>query len=255
MTEPSVAVWVYAVGVDLDGPWLAGATGVDGESLRVVSASGLTALVGSVDSGRFGAEGLRRRLDDLDQLEGIARRHHAAIALIAAHRPVAPARLATLYADDDRVRTAVRRHRDEFLAALRNVAGRLEWGVKAYSTGSEPDQPTPSAPTSGTAYLRQRQALLSARNSSWQRVVESAHAVHDRLSEIAVEAREHRPQDPNLSGDRRSMILNGAYLVDNEHAEEFATAVATLADEHPELAVELTGPWPAYSFAVVDDEQ
>jgi hypothetical protein len=45
------------------------------------------------------------------------------------------------------------------------------------------------------------------------------------------------------------MILNAAYLLDSAHGEDFAAAVAALAGQHPGLRIELTGPWPPYSFA------
>ena len=50
------------------------------------------------------------------------------------------------------------------------------------------------------------------------------------------------------------MVANDAYLVEVGDAEAFARAVASMADAHPELSVELTGPWPPYSFAVIEEE-
>jgi len=45
------------------------------------------------------------------------------------------------------------------------------------------------------------------------------------------------------------MVLNVAYLLDDTRADDFAAAVAALADQHPGVRLELTGPWPPYSFA------
>jgi hypothetical protein len=46
------------------------------------------------------------------------------------------------------------------------------------------------------------------------------------------------------------MVLNAAYLLDagGEIGDRFAATVAELASAHPELRIELTGPWPPYSF-------
>jgi len=44
------------------------------------------------------------------------------------------------------------------------------------------------------------------------------------------------------------MVLNAAYLVADERADEFAAAVADLAAQHRSVQLNLTGPWPAYSF-------
>ena len=124
-------------------------------------------------------------------------------------------------------------------------------------TGPAAEEPAPSEPvdqpTSGVAYLRQRRASLEARDSHRGAAVAGGADIHANLGRIAVDARQHRPQDPSLSGDRRWMVLNGAYLVEDSSRERFAAAVEALAEEHGDLAVELTGPWPAYSFAAIGD--
>jgi hypothetical protein len=65
-----------------------------------------------------------------------------------------------------------------------------------------------------------------------------------------VARRHHRAQDAQLSGRDDWMVLNGAYLVDDERGEEFAAAVAALRE--PELDVQLTGPWAPYSFTITE---
>jgi hypothetical protein len=61
----------------------------------------------------------------------------------------------------------------------------------------------------------------------------------------------HPPQAPQLTGNDEQMLLNAAYLLDERRDEEFAGAVTALAGQHPAVRVELTGPWPPYSFAGV----
>jgi hypothetical protein len=247
-------VWVYAVGTAVEEPWLGKTRGVDGEPVRVVRDGGLAAVVGSVDLARFGEDGLQRSLNDLDQLERIARAHHDVVDAVALRSAVAPTRLATIYEDDSAVRAMLQRHGDAFRSALQQVSGRQEWGVKGYVRA----QPAPSAdqvtPASGTDYLRQRQAMLNARNASRRSAVAAADAIHTRLRSIAVAARQHRPQDPHLTGDDRSMLLNGAYLVADDLADRFREEVSSVAGAQSELEVQLTGPWPPYSFTAVDDE-
>ncbi|WP_010596283.1 GvpL/GvpF family gas vesicle protein, partial [Rhodococcus sp. P14] len=54
------------------------------------------------------------------------------------------------------------------------------------------------------------------------------------------------------SGRRDWMVLNGTYLVDDDRADEFARAVEELRKEYRGIRLELTGPWPPYSFAGVE---
>jgi hypothetical protein len=242
-------MWVYAVGAGIGGPWVDDLRGVDGEAVRPISAAGLTALVGAVDRDAFSEEGLRHRLNDLDHLAELARAHHEVIRIAADHQPVAPARLATLYTDDGRVRAMLEEKAEVFTAALGRIRGRHEWGVKAFAATERPKEPT-AHPATGTAYLRQRRASLTER----QDTLDMAEQVHAALTADAVAAYRRPPQDPTLSGDRRRMLLNAAYLVEDPRRDEFLARVSLLAQEHPRLAVELTGPWPPYSFAAVDEE-
>jgi hypothetical protein len=49
------------------------------------------------------------------------------------------------------------------------------------------------------------------------------------------------------------MVLNGAYLVDAGEVEAFTAQAARLVDElGPDLVVDCRGPWPPYSFAMLD---
>ncbi|MEV0326437.1 GvpL/GvpF family gas vesicle protein [Micromonospora echinospora] len=102
----------------------------------------------------------------------------------------------------------------------------------------------------GAAYLRRRRAQLRARETGQQAAAHSAAAVHTELAGHAAEARRHTPQDSRLSGEPHPMALNGAYLVPVEGLAGFRAVVAALATRHPALRLELTGPWPPYSFIV-----
>ncbi|MFE0592723.1 GvpL/GvpF family gas vesicle protein [Micromonospora echinospora] len=106
----------------------------------------------------------------------------------------------------------------------------------------------------GAAYLRRRRAQLRARETGQQAAAQSAAAVHTELAGHAAEARRHTPQDSRLSGASHPMALNGAYLVPVEGLAGFRAVVAALATRHPALRLELTGPWPPYSFIVGQPE-
>ena len=104
------------------------------------------------------------------------------------------------------------------------------------------------------AYLKKRRAQMTARQDARRDGVEGAREVHAGLARHAAQARLHPPQSPQLSGERTPMLLNAAYLLDAADGVSFTAAVTGQATSHPELRIELTGPWPPYSFAAdVDD--
>ncbi|MEV4757135.1 GvpL/GvpF family gas vesicle protein [Micromonospora sp. NPDC049559] len=257
MSEEPV-LWLHAVTPGPDAGRLAGITGVGGGPVRPVAADGLVAVVAPVAPTEYGEVALRRNLEDLTWLERVAREHHRVADVLARLGPVVPARLATVYRDEGGLREALAQRRDDFRAAFDRVAGRVEWGVKAYAVpgaGAAASAPAASggAGGAGTAYLLRRRAQLAATEAAGRAAARAAQATHEALARHARAARRHAPQDRGLSGVPEQMLLNGAYLVDADGGTDFANLVEALAGRYPAIRLELTGPWPPYSFADIDD--
>ncbi|GLW72861.1 gas vesicle protein [Kitasatospora phosalacinea] len=245
--------WLYAVapaGPDPLPPDLPG--GVADEGPRTVTADGLLAVVGSVPTPDFDSDTLQRHLGEPQWLERTARAHHRVVSALGGR--ALPVRYGTVYRDDDRVRALLTAHADGFRAALAGIADRTEWGVKAYQDRTDPDEgdEEDGAPEDrpGTAYLLRRRSARDRADRALADAAERARQVHRTLAGLADRSTEHPPQPPEATGVRDPMLLNGAYLVHRSRAAEFARAVTGLQRLHgPVLRVELTGPWPPYSFA------
>lgn len=249
-------IWLYAVtrapGLDV----IRERPGVAGEPPRVVEKAGLTAVVGDVPLSEFSEEALHRNLEDLDWLSARARAHDGVIRALAGRGPVVPVRLATVYHDDDSVLLLLEQRAGEFERALEQVSGRTEWGVKVFlESAPEPDRAAgpSSGRGAGAAYLARRRAAMGAEEHHRQRAAEQTDRVHSQLAALAAGARTHPPQSRTLAGDDAPMILNAAYLVDDEHARSFAGAVAECDRDNDAIRVRLTGPWPPYSFSFVEE--
>jgi hypothetical protein len=250
-------VWVYAVGDDAAPDGVIGLIGLAGRPVRPVTAHGLAAVVGDVPAGEFGQDALRRNLEDLEWLERTARTHHAIIETVAKEHTVVPMRLATVYSSDEAVAGMLEERAADFRAALTRIKGRAEWGVKAYAT-TQPEQRQSEGgrseggrtrtDESGAAYLKRRRAELAARQDTRQQALASADAIYAELGRLAVAARQYPLQSPEMTGRPASMVLNAAYLVPDDRADDFADAVTGLAARHPAVQLALTGPWPPYSF-------
>ncbi|PYC87602.1 gas vesicle protein GvpFL [Streptomyces tateyamensis] len=252
--------WLYAVlpaGAAPDPATLRGLSGVAGEHPRLVTAQHLAAAAGPVPRAEFEAPALERRLRDPGWLEQAVRAHHRVIDALTSSAPTLPLRFATLYRDEERVLSLLADHRTGFEAALRRIADRTEWGVKAYLDAvGQPDQEVVAPGTAaahdrpGTAYLLRRRAARDRSAHLLDEAVERGRQVHGALTEVAAEATEHPAQSPEASGVRDPMVLNGAYLVDRSRTDELARRMAELREAHaPVLRLELSGPWPPYSFA------
>jgi len=230
-------------------------TGVGGGKLHLVSAGGLTAVAETVSLAEFGETALRRNLEDLDWLDSTARAHHRVIDALASQVQLVPLRLATVYREDGNVQSMLSEHGPRLRAALHRTASRAEWGVKAYAeqpASARAEAPRVSsghgAPGSGAAYLRRRRDELAASQQDRHAALVSAQQLHAELARLAADTRLHPPQSPELTGNKSAMVLNAAYLIDDQRAAGFRQAVDDLRNRLP-LQLELTGPWPPYSFA------
>jgi len=266
MTE-EFGTWVYAVTVG-DRTIPPGLAGVGGAPLRAVPAAGLVAVVSAVDLAEYGEEPLRRNLENLEWLEATARAHHNVIDAVAEAGQTVPMQMATLYRGDERVAEMLAERRDDFLAALDKVRGRTEWGIKIYLPGSGVAAPTAGAARMsgtartaggadrpGAAFLQRRRSELAAREHARAAAASSAEEIHAELAQLSAAARLHKPQHPQLTGRSEPMILNATYLVDDDRGGEFSAAADELAGRHPAVRLELTGPWPPYSFTVPGEEE
>jgi hypothetical protein len=243
-------LWVYGAVTSAAGR--PRAAGVDGRPVRVHEHAGVTALVSEVPRERFSEAALKDRLEDLEELEGLARPHEAVLEAAMAAGAVVPFRLCTIYSSPDALDAMLDREGLSLTAALDRLEGMQEWGVKAYVRDAEPAS-TPGAPSeaaSGADYLARKRERRDAAVAGREASETVAAEVHARLTERAAAATLGRPQDRRLSGREEEMLLNAAYLVPAQEAQAFRELVEALGRRHePDgIAVELTGPWPPYHF-------
>lgn len=271
----ATAVYLYGVARDLDPGRLGETAGVAGTPVRGVIVNDLTALVSTVRLEEYGEDALRANLEDLTWLELTARTHHHVVEHAARIAATAPVRIATVYRDDDRVTEVLRQEGDRFAVILDRITGRSEWGVKVYAhldqAGPEAAAGVPGASGgvgasggagasagagasgAGTAYLKRRQEQRRRREDVSRRIAERARSLEDELRDHAVAVRRHPPQDPALSGHSGTLISNMAYLLDEERVTSFRAAAEDLDRRLTGIEVEVTGPWPPYSF--IDAEE
>lgn len=251
--------YLFAVARGMGAPGVTGVAGLRGARVDVVPHRDLQALVCDVDLAEFGEAALARNLEDLGWLEEVARAHNDVVFAAAEQGTVAPMRLVTICADDESVRSRIEALYDDLTAALDRVEGHREWSVKLFTRSSAEADAADVAPTavgsgpgSGAAYLRRKRDQATRRQASRDQAVQLAERIHDQLAEQAVAARLLAPQDPRLTGRTDTMVLNAAYLVPVEHGAAFRAAADRLDTINAELAVEVGGPWPPYSFATLD---
>jgi hypothetical protein len=73
--------------------------------------------------------------------------------------------------------------------------------------------------------------------------------VHAVLSRCAVEGKRKSSVQDTPTGKGPWTILNGSYLVDGDAVSVFMETIAALERSTARIKLEVTGPWPPYTFA------
>ena len=260
----ATALWTYGV-LAADAPLDAsGLEGVDTtHPVQLVRDGDLAALASQVPLDEYGADPLRRNLNDLSWLERVARAHESVLETAVHATTCVPLRLCTIYESEERLREMLRREHAAFTHALRQLTGREEWAVKllvdadaltkaarAQSdevAGLEDDA---RGRSEGGAYMLRRRIDRHVRDRAATLATDTAEEVHARLESWAIDAVTRPPQNRELSGHEGEMLLNGAYLVEAERVDGLRELVAELERDYDALGarIELSGPWPPYNF-------
>lgn len=205
------ALWVYGV-LDEDAPGPPPILGVEGRPVELMRADGVAALVSRVPCPRFDTHNLCRLLQERRTLEALVRAHQDVLRESLALGAVVPFGFATVLKNEAAVRALLKRDRARLAQSLGRLRGMSEWSLKAY------------AEEHGDGAL--------------------VEDLHERLAAATTGA-------TRLPTAERCVALHAAYLVTEAEATVFAGLVWSLAREHGSdgLALELTGPWPAFHFS------
>jgi len=248
--EPPEALYAYGITVaDLQLPDDIPAL-TDGGPLGRVVLDDLALMVS-----RVRPDELRVDEDDLSEsgrLATLARGHDAAVRAAAGSGPVLPLRFGTVVADEAAARRLLREHGASAREQLRRIAGTREWGVKLVRRlDDEPAQvgsrPSERRGVTGTEYLARRRQALERH--------ENAETTAERAADVLQETlRPHVTECLRRGGSPgSSLLLDLAFLVPLEDETAFLAAAAELGDGFEGFGVEVSGPWPPYSFVSLGD--
>jgi hypothetical protein len=217
--------------------------GIGASAVRLMPAGGLTALVSDIGPGPVAQT--RRNM--------VA--HTSVLERAIARTDVLPVRFGTLAPDAEAFTRCVAANDDSFRAAFRDIAGRVELGVKASWRDGVVFAEIIAADAE-LCRLRDRLRNLPASETYYERVelgrrVEAA-LVGRRTAETASILAELGPlaeREAELRNLDNDMILNRAFLVRRENEALFDARVQAVAERRPDqINFRYVGPVPPYNF-------
>jgi hypothetical protein len=225
--------------------------GVDpAEPVTILREGALAAVASQVPLEEFDEARLRENLADMSWVEATARAHEAVLDRVCEQVTAIPMRMCTVYRTEGGVREMLHREADALEQALDALAGKAEWGVKAFVSPDPAADRRAAGDVSGAAYMERKRTERERRQRAMELANEAAVVIHERLGGLVSDAHVIPLQRPEASGHGGDMILNGVYLVDDEDVETFREEVDALRSEFEPQGIEIvpTGPWPAYNF-------
>ncbi|HEX2175988.1 MAG TPA: GvpL/GvpF family gas vesicle protein [Nocardioidaceae bacterium] len=235
---------------------LAGVAGIDGHApLRIVQHGELGLVVSEMPMDLMD-DVSEDDLSETGPLARLARRHDDVVRSVFETGPVLPLRFGTVVADEDGARRLLEEQSRAARQRLTHLDTHREWGVRLSRDPAAVDQDTGGSTDdrrgmTGTSYLAsRRQALEQAQQAEQQTAALSAR-VEEALGEQAVDIA-YRGGGPG-SG----VLADLAYLVPVAGQDAFLAAAERLNGEvaHEGLVLEVTGPWPPYSFATLESDR
>ncbi|MFL6019573.1 MAG: GvpL/GvpF family gas vesicle protein [Gaiellaceae bacterium] len=155
-------------------------------------------------------------------------------ALTELNEAVLPARFAGEVPDEEDLRRRLHERRNRLLDALERVDGCVELGLRVLP---QPSEKRPAA-SSGSEYMRRRLGDIT-------RAEELAGELHGSLAAAA------RESTCNVLS-RPDVVLTAAYLVARGDLDRFHAALEAVERRTAGVTLVLTGPWPPYSFALLE---
>ncbi|WP_133512283.1 GvpL/GvpF family gas vesicle protein [Candidatus Thiosymbion oneisti] len=242
--------------------------GVDGtHPLERLELGDLTAIVSTIPRQEFVGPEAEERLRDLAWVGPRALRHQAVIRDLMDQGPVVPVRFATLFSDAENLRARITRHQAALSAFLERTRDQAEWSVKALhdrksdlariterTLAERATELTALAP--GRRYFEEQKLRKAVESGLSTTLAEACRWLYERLSETATEACKVRLQAKEQSGLALDMAANWAFLIARSAPDAFKQTVDALSGPgNPGgLQLQMSGPWPPYSFSPRLDE-
>jgi hypothetical protein len=230
------------------------------EALRF---STIAAIVEPVLASEFASETLDQKLQSVDWVAPLARKHNAVLEGAMRLGPVVPARLCTLFSDVPSLSKQLAQNEQRFAEWLNWLKDRQEWGIKVFC--SEEKLRSSLVPTvvesqaieaavangnAGLAYVLRKKLDSRLTDEVSARIDEVVEIGNEAIASLCVECRQRALLSEASTGRKDAMVLNAAILVDVEACDRLHAEVDMLASRFDVegFSFELTGPWPTYSF-------
>ncbi|MEI6062475.1 MAG: GvpL/GvpF family gas vesicle protein, partial [Bacteroidota bacterium] len=178
--------------------------------------------------------------------------------------PVIPMQFGVIFRTKEKLLESLYNNLEKFRKSLEFIAGRQEWGIKAFlnpnvfeeflENGNEEilakKREAESLPK-GMAFFAKKQAASKIEEIKGNELARIGNLINENLSQLSVKLVKAKILEKDFTRMAKEMILNSFYLIEESGLAEFKVKAAELKEEMLPLGIEIeiSGPWPSYHFA------
>ena len=264
--------------------------GIDGiHGVYLAEQDGIFAVISDVSLKEYNEETLEKNMTDVAWLIPRAKRHEEVIEFVMTHAtlnqhvnpdsplspplpisssfstgqhtPVVPLRFCTIYKNQEGLFKTIMPHKEKILNFLDYTVDKTEWSVKVFCDKTifvkySDKYKEPSAATAqtsllpGEAYLLAKKMRKIKEENFKQDLQMYLKDIDFTLSQFADSYRFLQCTDKSIHGRPLDMVMNTAFLVEQQAFTMFKDTLDMLAEKYKDegMVFECSGPWPPYNF-------
>lgn len=236
--------------------------GMDGNGkLYSIENSGLYAIVSNVDLEQYGEVAMAEKGEDVDWLKEKAVMFMNIILEINALSSIIPMKFLTIFIAEERVKDIITENYELFIHNFSKINNREELSVKIYCDDKKYKENVMGdeianfekslvGKPKGAAFFLKKKFDGELDDKIQSRICNLANEFTENIKSLAIEMKSNKILAKEITEISTPMIINCAFLVDNDKQEQFSEKIDELKVSYEDngFIIELSGPWPPFSF-------
>ncbi|MEI7423542.1 MAG: GvpL/GvpF family gas vesicle protein [Prolixibacteraceae bacterium] len=239
------------------------------EGLQSLKFDDFFAVVKYVPEIDFSEENFQKHLSNISWLEIHVREHIAIINKIMEFCTVIPFKFGTIYNSQESLEKFIHDYSDSLTENFDQLSGKEEWAVKMYCDrnllSKKIDELSVEAATlakqiressPGKAFLLNKKKLDLIENEMDRICNQYGQEYFEEIKNLCEATSLGNILPKEFSGREDTMILNASFLIKAEKVEDFKAHINSLTEKVgvSGFAMEVSGPWPPFSFISIKEK-
>lgn len=229
--------------------------------LYSIENSGLFAIVSEVSLEEYGEETMSEKGEDIEWLKEKAVIFMDIILKINSISNIIPMKFLTIFTSEERVKNVISENYEQIIHNFNKIKDREELSFKIYCDEKKYKEKVMGeeirifedsliGKPKGAAFFLKKKFDGELDDKIQNRICSMANSLTDAISSLAVDRKTNKLLAKEITGISTPMILNCAFLVENDNQDLFMTKIDELKADYENcgFTIELSGPWPPFSF-------